>query len=133
MNWHLFAFTKTLSTKGVFTFLFLCLISVASGQAGNEKGKPFVKNYSPELYDGLNTNWSVIQGDDGIMYFGNPTAESDILQDVLKKAKTELFITVLPVTLAIWLQTALAKPLSFLFQNTYLKTNRILQMYGRFK
>jgi signal transduction histidine kinase/CheY-like chemotaxis protein len=80
MNWHLFAFTKTLSTKGVFTFLFLCLISVASGQAGNEKGKPFVKNYSPELYDGLNTNWSVIQGDDGIMYFGNPTAESDILQ-----------------------------------------------------
>lgn len=80
MNRPLFAFSKALSTKGVFTFLFLCLISVAFGQPGNEKGLPFVKNYSPQLYDGLNTNWCVIQGNDGIMYFGNPTAGSDILQ-----------------------------------------------------
>lgn len=80
MNRHLLAFTKTHFIKSVFTFLFLCLISIAFGQPGNEKGLPFVKNYPPQLYDGLNTNWSVIQGDDGIMYFGNPTAGSDILQ-----------------------------------------------------
>jgi hypothetical protein len=80
MNRHLFATTQTLCIKGVFTILFLCLISRSYAQPGNEKGVPFVKNYSPELYDGLNTNWSVIQGDNGIMYFGNPTAQSDILE-----------------------------------------------------
>src|SRR5665213_1433846 len=80
MNRHLFAITKTLCTKGVFTFIFLLSVTTAKSQSGFEKGMPFVKNYSPQLYDGLNTNWSVIQGGDGIMYFGNPTAGSDILQ-----------------------------------------------------
>jgi GAF domain-containing protein/CheY-like chemotaxis protein len=80
MNRNLIAFTKASCIKGIFIIFFLCSISMAFGQVGNEKGMPFVKNYSPQLYDGLNTNWSVIQGDDGLMYFGNPTSGSDILQ-----------------------------------------------------
>ncbi|HXS58532.1 MAG TPA: GAF domain-containing protein [Hanamia sp.] len=80
MNRNLIAFTKVFYSKGIFTIFFLCILVPVFGQPGNEKGLPFVKNYSPQLYDGLNTNWSVIQGNDGLMYFGNPTAGSDILQ-----------------------------------------------------
>jgi hypothetical protein len=80
MNRNLIAFTKASCIKGIFTVIFLCFISMAFGQAGSEKGLPFIKNYSPQLYEGLNTNWSVIQDNNGIMYFGNPTAGSDILQ-----------------------------------------------------
>ncbi|MEO5908249.1 MAG: hypothetical protein ABIR50_09540, partial [Ginsengibacter sp.] len=80
MNRHLFAITKTLCIKSGFTFLFLLSITGAKSQPGLEKGMPFVKNYSPQLYDGLNTSWSVIQGYDGLMYFGNSNAASDILK-----------------------------------------------------
>ena len=80
MNRNLIAFTKAFCLKGIFLIFFPGFISVAFGQAGNEKGLPFVKNYSPQLYEGLNTNWSVIQDNNGIMYFGNSTSGSDILQ-----------------------------------------------------
>ncbi|HBF87022.1 MAG TPA: hypothetical protein DDX39_00160 [Bacteroidales bacterium] len=53
----------------IFTSLFL--ISILSFAQVNEKGVPFVKNYTPEDYDASEQNWSIVQDKRGVMYFGN--------------------------------------------------------------
>jgi signal transduction histidine kinase/CheY-like chemotaxis protein/ligand-binding sensor domain-containing protein len=55
-----------------------CLISFAQNDA--EKGLPFITNYSVKQYDGNPANWSIIQDNDGIMYFGQTNPMSDIMQ-----------------------------------------------------
>jgi signal transduction histidine kinase/CheY-like chemotaxis protein/uncharacterized protein YigA (DUF484 family) len=79
MNRHLFAITKTLY-KGAFTFLFLLSVSIVKSQSAFEKGLPFINNYLPKTYEGGNQNWSVIQDNNGIMYFGNVNPPSSILK-----------------------------------------------------
>ncbi|HEY5391476.1 MAG TPA: two-component regulator propeller domain-containing protein, partial [Hanamia sp.] len=80
MNRHLFAITKTLCTKSVFTFIFLLSITGAKSQPGFEKGLPFITNYTSKIYNGGPASWSVIQDDNGIMYFGNINPSSSILK-----------------------------------------------------
>src|SRR5206468_4982862 len=46
----------------------------------SEIGLPFVTSYSPKTYNGSAVNWSVIQGDDGIMYFGQNNTGSNLIQ-----------------------------------------------------
>ncbi|HLP61627.1 MAG TPA: hypothetical protein VK186_22495, partial [Candidatus Deferrimicrobium sp.] len=36
-----------------------------------ETGSPFIRNYSPKEYNAHSQNWSVIQDNRGVMYFGN--------------------------------------------------------------
>jgi len=62
----------------------LCLSSIsivlsASAQNESEKGFPFVANYSPKLYNASPNNWSVIEDNDGIMYFGGNKTKTNIL------------------------------------------------------
>jgi serine phosphatase RsbU (regulator of sigma subunit)/ligand-binding sensor domain-containing protein len=55
-------------------FLNLFFVSVFSVKAQNfsqERGMPFIRNYSPEEYHAHESNFDVIQGDDGLMYFAN--------------------------------------------------------------
>lgn len=51
-------------------FLFVVIISLQLF-ASKEKGKVFIQNYSQKTYKGHAQNWSVIQANNGIMYFGN--------------------------------------------------------------
>ena len=82
MNRHLIAFTKAYSVKGFLTIFLLCLVNFAVAQQGNEKGLPFVTNYSPAVGNSDGVNWSVMQDNNGIMYFGQSRgkAPSTILQ-----------------------------------------------------
>ncbi len=55
-------------------FLFLIFASIFNINAQNfsqERGMPFIRNYSPEEYHAHESNFDVIQGDDGMMYFAN--------------------------------------------------------------
>jgi signal transduction histidine kinase/CheY-like chemotaxis protein/uncharacterized protein YigA (DUF484 family) len=52
----------------------------ALAQNESEKGLPFVTSYSPKIYNGSATNWSVIQDNDGIMYFGQSNTGSNMVQ-----------------------------------------------------
>jgi serine phosphatase RsbU (regulator of sigma subunit)/ligand-binding sensor domain-containing protein len=52
-----------------FTILFLISISL-SGQV-NSLGIPFIKNYTTKDYNAYSQNWTAIQDQNGIMYFGN--------------------------------------------------------------
>ncbi len=40
-------------------------------KASVDLGFPFVQNYTKQLYNAGNQNWSLCQGADGVMYFGN--------------------------------------------------------------
>ncbi len=54
--------------------MLLCLLVFklnVSSQTLNNLGKFFIRNYQPNEYKAHPQNWSAIQGDDGIMYFGN--------------------------------------------------------------
>src|SRR6185312_11511430 len=82
MNRHLIAFTKAYSVKGFLTIFLVCLMAFATAQPANEKGLPFVTNYSPAVDNSDGVNWSVMQDNNGIMYFGQSRgkAPSTILQ-----------------------------------------------------
>lgn len=41
------------------------------GQQLNKLGYPLIRNFLPEEYNGTEQNWSIIQDDRGIMYFGS--------------------------------------------------------------
>ncbi len=58
--------------KKLFLLLSISFLFFAelSGQVKN-LGIPFIKNYTPEDYNGSTQNWSVIQDNRGVMYFGN--------------------------------------------------------------
>src|ERR1022692_862444 len=53
-----------------------------SGSAQNdaEKGLPFVTNYPPKSYNANPVNWSIIEDNDGMMYFGQNKNKSNLLQ-----------------------------------------------------
>lgn len=67
-----------------FRWLFVAVAFIsyqaASGQDDAEKGFPFVTNYSPKLYNGSAANWSLIEDNDGMMYFGQNKTRSNLLQ-----------------------------------------------------
>jgi|GEM_PF-555782 len=69
-----------LSTRSlaVLTGLLCCLHAAAQSQS--DRGFPLVNNYSPRLYKANPNNWTVIQGKDGIMYFGQNNSTSNILE-----------------------------------------------------
>ena len=54
------------------TFIVLCslFIQPSFSQSNPEIGLPLITNYPTSLYGGNGQVWSIIQGDDGIMYFG---------------------------------------------------------------
>jgi signal transduction histidine kinase/CheY-like chemotaxis protein len=60
-----------LAGLSICSFLLFPLISKAQDQS--EKGMPFLTNFSPKDYSNgaAIQQWSIIQGDDGFMYFGN--------------------------------------------------------------
>lgn len=43
----------------------------AISQTENEQGSLFISNYSPKIYEGSSQNWSIVQDERGVMYFGN--------------------------------------------------------------
>jgi signal transduction histidine kinase/ligand-binding sensor domain-containing protein len=54
------------------SILFGILITFASeAQHKSIMGNPFVENFSPEIYKGDLKNWSVIQNNNGVLFFGN--------------------------------------------------------------
>lgn len=57
--------------KKYFLFLFIVFGFVIVDGESNERGLPFVKNYSRELYKGHGQNWAIVQDNRGFIYFGN--------------------------------------------------------------
>ena len=39
--------------------------------ARNESGRPFIRNYEAREYQAHSQNWSILQDQRGVMYFGN--------------------------------------------------------------
>ncbi len=66
--------------RGLFVVLLTITFLFASAQNESEKGLPFITSYSAKTYNGSPTNWSISQGDDGIMYFGQSNSNSNIVQ-----------------------------------------------------
>ena len=56
---------------GVSVICFCLCCSLGNAQTPEEKGYPFISNYTPRTYDALAQNWSITQDHQGIMYFGN--------------------------------------------------------------
>lgn len=52
-------------------YCMLLYIIPAISQTENEQGSLFISNYSPKIYEGSSQNWSIIQDERGLMYFGN--------------------------------------------------------------
>lgn len=65
--------------KYIYIFLLLVgvfLVPLAQAQnpkpiSDREAGEPFIRNFSPKDYDAYSQNWAIVQGPDGLMYFGN--------------------------------------------------------------
>ncbi|MCU0289807.1 MAG: hypothetical protein MUF15_25865, partial [Acidobacteria bacterium] len=51
--------------------LYFILVSLSCLYIYAETGSPFIRNYSPKEYNAHSQNWSVIQDNRGVMYFGN--------------------------------------------------------------
>ena len=69
-------FCKTGPTHRLHHFVIISLFAAVLGCISlsvysQEKGLPFIKNYSPQEYQSHRQNWSIVQGKNGIMYFGN--------------------------------------------------------------
>ena len=58
---------------GFFAIFFLATVfsCISQWASAQEKGLPFIKNYSPNEYQSHRQNWAIVQGNDGLMYFGN--------------------------------------------------------------
>jgi hypothetical protein len=55
----------------IITLCFLLFQQIETfGQSNPELGFPLITNYSPKVYKGHGQVWGVIQGDNGVMYFG---------------------------------------------------------------
>ena len=80
MNRHCFLNPRDSLIKIGFSVFFLFCAIASIAQPGTEKGLPFITNYSAKEYNASATNWSVIQGDNGIMYFGNTNNKGNILE-----------------------------------------------------
>src|SRR6266496_2451322 len=64
-------FKKFFRTHVVINFSFLLLPLSIIAQSGAEKGLPFITNYFAKDYQASPQNWSIIEDDRGMMYFGN--------------------------------------------------------------
>jgi serine phosphatase RsbU (regulator of sigma subunit)/ligand-binding sensor domain-containing protein len=51
--------------------LYFVVITYASIAYGQELGSPFIRNYTPKMYNAHVQNWDLNQDKQGIMYFGN--------------------------------------------------------------
>ncbi|MEO8822419.1 MAG: GAF domain-containing protein [Ginsengibacter sp.] len=71
MNRQIVLITDKLTIKVAFIFLSFLAFNNARSQSSNEKGLPFITNYTPKMYDGNVQNWSIEQDNNGIMYFAN--------------------------------------------------------------
>jgi serine phosphatase RsbU (regulator of sigma subunit) len=49
----------------------LVFVSICLGQIKMEIGSPFIRNYSPEEYQGFQQNWAIVQDHRGVIYIGN--------------------------------------------------------------
>lgn len=54
-----------------FLFVQIFLLSILSFGQINQNGLPLIHNFTPDDYDASDQNWSVVQDQRGIMYFGN--------------------------------------------------------------
>jgi serine phosphatase RsbU (regulator of sigma subunit)/ligand-binding sensor domain-containing protein len=54
----------------LFCLFLLCSASL-TGQVVNKYGNPLLRNFIPEEYGAVEQNWSAIQDNRGVMYFGN--------------------------------------------------------------
>jgi signal transduction histidine kinase/CheY-like chemotaxis protein/uncharacterized protein YigA (DUF484 family) len=72
--------------KKVFCFTLLLAVLLfatslsALAQNESEKGLPFITSYTAKTYNASPTNWSVIQDNDGIMYFGQSNPGSNLMR-----------------------------------------------------
>ncbi|HEY5462264.1 MAG TPA: GAF domain-containing protein [Hanamia sp.] len=80
MNRPVISFNNKLLIKSILFSLFVSLLTSANAQTNTEKGLPFITNYTPKMYDGSPANWSVIQDNDGMMYFGESNTNSILMQ-----------------------------------------------------
>jgi len=80
MNRHCFLKPRNSLSKIVFAFFFLFSSLVSLAQPGNEKGLPFIANYTGGNTLSGRGSWSVIEGNDGRMYFGNSTNKGNIVE-----------------------------------------------------
>ena len=67
-----FACTKTACfSSATWLILWLLLAPGATAQKTAEKGLPFITNYQAKVYNASPQNWSAMEADNGLMYFGN--------------------------------------------------------------
>ncbi|MDE3184794.1 MAG: GAF domain-containing protein [Bacteroidota bacterium] len=79
MNRHFFFQIKDYFLTVAFLIFSFLLVKVSFAQPGHEKGLPFITNYSAGE-SGSRGTWSVIQGNDGRMYFGSSTNKGNIVE-----------------------------------------------------
>ncbi len=56
--------------SGVLSLSLLISYFISSAQRSSEEGLPFIKNYSPKDFNAPSQAWSVMEGNNGLMYFG---------------------------------------------------------------
>jgi K+-sensing histidine kinase KdpD/CheY-like chemotaxis protein len=71
---------KIICFRWLLVCFFISTFFSAIAQNESEKGLPFVTNYTAKMYNGNPANWSVIQDNNGIMYFGQTNSQSNLLQ-----------------------------------------------------
>ena len=59
--------------RWLLSIVFAMTFFTTSAQNESEKGFPFITNYEPKNIPLLGQTWSVVQGNDGVMYFGSIT------------------------------------------------------------
>jgi len=80
MNRH-FCFQSRKNFLTVAFLIFSCfLVKLSFAQPGHEKGLPFITNYNGDKSISNRGSWSVIEGNDGRMYFGNSTNKGNIIE-----------------------------------------------------
>jgi DNA-binding CsgD family transcriptional regulator len=72
LNYKPTSYMSKLGTNVCRLFLFILLISQNLNAANIKSiGVPYVRNYSKNVYQSGNQNWSISKDENGIMYFGN--------------------------------------------------------------
>ncbi|MGN6249618.1 MAG: GAF domain-containing protein [Ginsengibacter sp.] len=80
MNRH-FCFQSGKNFLAIALLIFSSFLMKDSyAQPGHEKGLPFITNYNGDNSLSLRGSWSVIEGNDGRMYFGNSTNKGNIVE-----------------------------------------------------
>lgn len=80
MNRHCFLKPRNSLIKTAFASFFVLSSLFSHAQPGNEKGLPFIVNYTASNTISGRGSWSVIEGNDGRMYFGNSTNKGNIVE-----------------------------------------------------